>query len=143
MTEKLKVNCIDAASFMIGPTALETMEDMDGTGEVARFIAEHGEGIMVFSLNVDRTEHSMELLKRRVEPGYGDDAQPLCSGKNKPGFTLQAKNGPGVSSSPGNNRIALEDYSGTIAIYIAKPLRDAAGFTIRGPREGTCPVRCG
>jgi len=55
---------INVAYFMIGPTALEIMEDMDGTGEVARFIAEHGEGIMVLSMNVDNTVESLELLKR-------------------------------------------------------------------------------
>ena len=49
---------------MIGQTALEIMEDSDGTGEVARFIAEHGEGIMVFSLKVDSTADSLELLTR-------------------------------------------------------------------------------
>ena len=57
--EKIRV-----AYFMIGQTALEIMEDMDGTGEVARFIAEHGEGIMVLSMNVDNTVESLELLKR-------------------------------------------------------------------------------
>ena len=44
---------INVAYYMIGPTALEIMEDMDGTGEVAKFIAAHGEGIMVLSMNVD------------------------------------------------------------------------------------------
>jgi methylmalonyl-CoA/ethylmalonyl-CoA epimerase len=55
---------INVVYYMIGPTALEIMEDMDGTGEVARFIAERGEGIMVFSMNVDSTAKSLELLKR-------------------------------------------------------------------------------
>ncbi|MBP1750629.1 MAG: 4-hydroxyphenylpyruvate dioxygenase/hemolysin-like protein [Deltaproteobacteria bacterium] len=55
---------INVAYFMIGQTALEIMEDIDGTGEVARFIAEHGEGIMVLSLKVDSTAESLELLKR-------------------------------------------------------------------------------
>jgi hypothetical protein len=40
------------------------MEDMDGTGEVAKFIAAHGEGIMVLSMNVDSAAESLELLKR-------------------------------------------------------------------------------
>jgi methylmalonyl-CoA/ethylmalonyl-CoA epimerase len=55
---------INVAYFMIGQTALEIMEDMDGTGEVARFIEKHGEGIMVLSMNVDDTFESLELLKR-------------------------------------------------------------------------------
>lgn len=55
---------INVAYFMIGPTALEIMEDIDGTGEVAKFIAEHGEGVMVLSMNVDSAAGSLELLKR-------------------------------------------------------------------------------
>ncbi len=55
---------INVAYFMIGETALEIMEDMDGTGEVARFIEGHGEGIMVFSLKVDDAAGSLELLMR-------------------------------------------------------------------------------
>jgi methylmalonyl-CoA/ethylmalonyl-CoA epimerase len=57
--EKIRV-----AYFMIGQTALEIMEDMDGTGEVTKFIEKHGEGIMVLSINVDNTFESLELLKR-------------------------------------------------------------------------------
>ncbi len=55
---------INVVYYMIGQTALEIMEDMDGTGEVAKFIDKHGEGIMVFSINVDNTIDSLELLKR-------------------------------------------------------------------------------
>jgi methylmalonyl-CoA/ethylmalonyl-CoA epimerase len=55
---------INVAYYMIGPTALEIMEDMDGTGEVAKFIAAHGEGIMVLSMNVDSAAESLDLLKR-------------------------------------------------------------------------------
>jgi methylmalonyl-CoA/ethylmalonyl-CoA epimerase len=57
--EKIRV-----AYYMIGPTALEIMEDMDGTGEVAKYIEKHGEGMMVLSLNVDSTLESLHLLKR-------------------------------------------------------------------------------
>jgi methylmalonyl-CoA/ethylmalonyl-CoA epimerase len=55
---------INVAYYMIGQTALEIMEDVDGTGEVARFIEKHGEGIMVFSINVDNALESLGLLKR-------------------------------------------------------------------------------
>lgn len=55
---------INVAYFMIGLTALEIMEDMDGTGEVAKFIAAHGEGIMVLSMNVCSAAESLELLRR-------------------------------------------------------------------------------
>jgi methylmalonyl-CoA/ethylmalonyl-CoA epimerase len=57
--EKIRV-----AYYMIGETALEIMEDMDGTGDVAKYIEKHGEGIMVLSLNVDSTLESLDLLKR-------------------------------------------------------------------------------
>ncbi|MBA4417286.1 MAG: methylmalonyl-CoA epimerase [Syntrophus sp. (in: bacteria)] len=55
---------INVAYYMMGQTALEIMEDMDGTGEVAKFIDKHGEGIMVLSINVDNTIESLGLLKR-------------------------------------------------------------------------------
>jgi methylmalonyl-CoA/ethylmalonyl-CoA epimerase len=55
---------INVAYFMIGATALELMEDRDGTGEVAKYIEKFGEGIMILSLNVDNTAESLELLKR-------------------------------------------------------------------------------
>ncbi len=55
---------INVAYFMIGGTALEIMEDMDGTGEVAKHIAKHGEGVMVLSMNVDNTSESLETLRK-------------------------------------------------------------------------------
>jgi len=55
---------INVAYFMIGPTALEIMEDMDGTGQVAKFITNHGEGIMVLSMGVDSAAESLGLLRR-------------------------------------------------------------------------------
>ena len=57
--EKIRV-----AYFMVGPTALEIMEDLDGTGEVAKFIEKHGEGIMVLSFNVDSASEGLKLLQR-------------------------------------------------------------------------------
>jgi methylmalonyl-CoA/ethylmalonyl-CoA epimerase len=57
--EKIRVT-----GFMVGPTAIEIMEDFDGTGEVAKFIRKSGEGVMLISYNVDNCEQSLELLKR-------------------------------------------------------------------------------
>ncbi len=57
--EKIKVT-----GFMVGPTAIELMEDLDGTGEVAKFVKSRGEGIMLISYNVDNCEESLELLKK-------------------------------------------------------------------------------
>ena len=50
--------------FQVGETAIELMEDLDGTGEVAKFIRKAGEGVMLMSYNVDNCEESLELLKR-------------------------------------------------------------------------------
>jgi methylmalonyl-CoA/ethylmalonyl-CoA epimerase len=55
---------INVAYFMIGPTALEIMEDMDGTGEVAKHISRHGEGVMVLSFNVDNTLEALQVLEQ-------------------------------------------------------------------------------
>ena len=55
---------INVVYYLIGQTALEIMEDMDGTGAVARFIDKHGEGIMVLSFNVDNTLEALGVLKR-------------------------------------------------------------------------------
>ena len=57
--EKIRVT-----GFMVGPTAIEIMEDLDGTGEVAKFISSSGEGVMLISYNVDNCEESLDLLKR-------------------------------------------------------------------------------
>jgi methylmalonyl-CoA/ethylmalonyl-CoA epimerase len=57
--EKIKV-----AGFMVGSTAIEIMEDLDGTGEVSKFVKSRGEGVMLISYNVDNCEESLEVLKR-------------------------------------------------------------------------------
>ena len=74
-----KAEKINVSYYKIGPTALEIMEDMDGTGEVAKFIEKHGEGIMVLSMNVDDTRESLGLLQRNGArlidrtPRYADE----------------------------------------------------------------------
>ena len=50
--------------FKVGPTAVELMEDLDGTGEVAKWIEKHGESVMVVSFKVDDTKEDLALLKR-------------------------------------------------------------------------------
>ena len=57
--EKIRVT-----GFMVGPTAIEVMEDLDGTGEVAKFIQRSGEGVMLISYNVDNCAESLEKLKK-------------------------------------------------------------------------------
>ena len=55
--EKIRV-----VGFMVGPTAIEIMEDLDGTGEVAKFIERSGEGVMLISYNVDNCADSLKKL---------------------------------------------------------------------------------
>ena len=50
--------------FQVGQTAVELMEDMDGTGEVAKFIEKRGEGVMILSFNVDNAMDSLGILKK-------------------------------------------------------------------------------
>lgn len=57
--EKIRV-----VGFMVGPTAIELMEDLDGTGEVAKFVERRGEGVMLISYNVDNCLNSLEKLKK-------------------------------------------------------------------------------
>ncbi|MDP2645790.1 MAG: VOC family protein [Desulfobacterales bacterium] len=59
IAEKIRVSY-----FMVGQTAVEIMEDLDGTGEVARWIEKNGEGVMVLSFNVDSTVEGLDLLIR-------------------------------------------------------------------------------
>ncbi|MFH0977089.1 MAG: VOC family protein [Spirochaetota bacterium] len=56
--EKIRVSY-----FMVGPTAVEVMEDLDGTGEVAKFIERHGEGVMVLSFHVADCALALGALK--------------------------------------------------------------------------------
>ena len=57
--EKIRV-----VGFMVGPTAIEVMEDLDGTGDVAKFLGKNGEGVMLVSYNVDNCADSLESLKK-------------------------------------------------------------------------------
>lgn len=56
--EKIRVT-----GFMVGPTAIELMEDLDGTGQVAQFLKKRGEGVMLVSYNVDDCASSLQKLK--------------------------------------------------------------------------------
>ncbi len=54
---------ISVSYFRVGQTCVELMEDLDGTGEVAKFIAKRGEGVMLISYNVDDAGEALRLLK--------------------------------------------------------------------------------
>ena len=57
--EKIRVT-----GFMVGATAIEIMEDTDGTGPTANFIKRNGEGVMILAYNVDNCEESLNVLKK-------------------------------------------------------------------------------
>ena len=65
--EKIKV-----ARYWIGELGFELMESTSPSGEVAKFIEQKGEGIMLISLNVDNTRDAMNELKDRGYPIIGE-----------------------------------------------------------------------
>lgn len=56
--EKIRV-----ARYWVGEVGFELMESTTPDGEVAKFIENRGEGVMLISLNVDNTRAAMEELK--------------------------------------------------------------------------------
>lgn len=79
--EKIRVT-----GFMVGPTAIEVMEDLDGTGEVAKFVEKHGEGVMLISYNVNDCGKSLDLLKRNNAKLI--DQQPRWFAEHKRNFAF-------------------------------------------------------
>jgi methylmalonyl-CoA/ethylmalonyl-CoA epimerase len=63
---------INVARYWIGELGFELMESTSPDGEVAKFIEQKGEGVMVISLNVDDTRQAMNELKDRDYPIIGD-----------------------------------------------------------------------
>lgn len=68
-SEKIKV-----ARYYVGGVAMELMEDLDGTGDVARFIEARGEGVFLISYTVDDVQAGLDELKARGEKTI--DAKP-------------------------------------------------------------------
>ncbi len=64
--EKIRV-----ARYWLGGVGFELMESLSPDGEVAKFIAQRGEGIMLVSLNVDSTRAAVADLKRDGYPVVG------------------------------------------------------------------------
>ncbi len=64
--EKIRV-----ARYYVGEVGFELMESTSPDGEVARFIAKHGEGIMLLSFNVDNTREAMQELRNKDYPFIG------------------------------------------------------------------------
>ena len=59
---------IRVARYLLGGVALELMESTTPAGPVAKWIEEHGEGLMVLSLNVDSTREAIRELESRGYP---------------------------------------------------------------------------
>ncbi|MEW6666714.1 MAG: VOC family protein [Thermodesulfobacteriota bacterium] len=66
-SEKIRV-----ARYWLGDVGFELMESTAPDGDVAKFIAKHGEGIMVLSLNVDNTREAVDELKSKGYPFIPD-----------------------------------------------------------------------
>ncbi|MDY6880487.1 MAG: VOC family protein [Desulfatiglans sp.] len=64
--EKIKV-----ARYWVGEVGFELMESTSPDGDVAKFIKERGEGIMLISLNVDNTREAMGELQQKDYPFIG------------------------------------------------------------------------
>lgn len=64
--EKIKV-----ARYYLGEVGFELMESTTEDGDVAKFIARHGEGIMLVSFNVDNTREAIEELTDKGYPFIG------------------------------------------------------------------------
>jgi len=64
--EKIKV-----VRYWLGDVGFELMESTSPDGDVAKFIEEKGEGIMLISLNVDNTRQSIDELKQKGYPIIG------------------------------------------------------------------------
>lgn len=64
--EKIRV-----ARYWVGGVGFELMESLTPDGEVARFIAKRGEGIMLVSLNVDSTRAAIDELAAKGYPFIG------------------------------------------------------------------------
>jgi len=64
--EKIRV-----ARYWLGEIGFELMESTSPDGDVAKFIENRGEGVMLISFNVDNTREAMTELKQKGYPFIG------------------------------------------------------------------------
>jgi len=64
--EKIRV-----ARYILGGVGFELMESTSPDGDVAKWIEKRGEGIMLVSLNVDKTSEAVDELKEQDYPIIG------------------------------------------------------------------------
>ena len=62
---------IHVARYYLGEVGFELMESTSPDGEVAKFIKNRGEGVMLISLNVDKTRDAMDELDSDKYPIIG------------------------------------------------------------------------
>lgn len=62
---------IHVARYYLGEVGFELMESTSPDGEVAKFIKNRGEGIMLISLNVDKTQKALDELDSDDYPVIG------------------------------------------------------------------------
>jgi len=62
---------IHVARYYLGEVGFELMESTSPDGEVAKFIKNRGEGVMLISLNVDKTREAMAELDSDDYPIIG------------------------------------------------------------------------
>jgi methylmalonyl-CoA/ethylmalonyl-CoA epimerase len=72
---------INVARYWVGEIGFELMESTTPDGDVAKYIAKNGEGVMIISFNVDNTRKAVEELKAEEYPfipdKHGEVARPF------------------------------------------------------------------
>ncbi len=72
---------INVARYYVGEVGFELMESTTPDGDVAKFIAKNGEGVMLVSFNVDNTRKAIDELKEKDYPfipdSRGEVARPF------------------------------------------------------------------
>ena len=72
---------INVARYMVGEVGFEPMESTTPDGDVAKFIAKNGEGVMLLSFNVDNTRETVDKLKEKdylfIPDSKGEVARPF------------------------------------------------------------------
>ncbi|RPI73435.1 MAG: methylmalonyl-CoA epimerase [Desulfobacteraceae bacterium] len=63
---------INVARYWVGEIGFELMESTTPDGDVAKYIANNGEGVMIISFNVDNTRKAVDELKGKDYPFIPD-----------------------------------------------------------------------
>lgn len=71
---------IKVARYYVGEVGFELMESTSPDGDVAKFIARNGEGVMLLSFNVDDTRATIDELGGKGYPFIGG-ARPFRGGE--------------------------------------------------------------